>query len=322
MTQLPTLTLAIRGGTERVLARQATEADWPGIVEMHCTLPDMPWPRPPEEMTPDERAEYGGPWMSLETLRPHYALYQERSSPILIAQDAAGRPVGALDLWLSDEPEPVGRNAFVEIVQEHVEYVGSGLENALIGYAAGVARRLGYPVLDGSFGIGGLSTDYYEKRAMGFRIWDEHDLIEVACEPGPLPDLVPIAVSEETVRGLAVLGRWAPTEYVWRFRAEDEGDRLAVRIGGQRCLVESLEACLVRGAGRPGEVLDVSLFVPGDRRYDAALVSELLRICASYGAGRGYDALKTFVPSALTGQISGVAVRGAQYAGTCLRMTL
>jgi hypothetical protein len=338
--------LTIRSGGEKVVARQATEADWPGIVESHCTVPDKPWPRPPDEMTPEERTEYGGFWMSLETLRPHYRLYAERGSPILVAEDSAGRIVGALDLWLADEPEPVGRNAFVEIVEEHVECLGSGLENALIGYAANVARHLRYPTLDGSFGIGGLSTDYYEKRTMGFHIWDEHDLIEVACQPGPRPrplapstgrtrrpvrapasragrpQLVEVPITGEAVRDVVALGRWAPTEYIWRFRAEEEADRLEVRIRGHRCLMECLDASCVRGADRPGEVLDASLLVPGDRRHDAELVSELLRICAGYGAERGYRSLKTFIPSALTPQLSGVGICAAQYAGTCLRMKL
>ncbi len=291
-------------------------------MEMHCTAPDMPWRRPPEEMSPQERSEYGGPWMSIETLRSLYALYVERNSPILVAEDRSGRIVANIDLWLADEPEPVGRNAFVEIVQEHAEYVGSGLENAFLGYAADAARGLGYPALDGSFGIGGLGTDYFEKRALGFHIWDEHDRIEVACEGGRAPRLREVPASGDLVRDVCVLGRWAPTEFVWLVRVEDQGHRLEVDAAGARCFIAGLDAADVRGPEEPGRVLDTTLFVPGDRRHDAALVSELLRIYAAYGAANGYEVVRTFVPAEVTGKLVGLEVLASGYIGTCLRMPL
>ena len=322
MKPLPTRRLTIRGGTERVTARPATEADWPGIVSMHCTVPDMPWPRPPEQMTPEERTRYGGGWMSVETLCPLYALYVERNSPILVAEDEAGRIVGNVDLWLADEPEPIGRNAFVEIVQEHAEYLGSGLENAMLTYAAETARTLGYPALDGSFGIGGLGTDYFDKRRIGFRIWDEHDRVEVACAAGPLPQVTEAPAAGSAVSGLVVLGRYAPTEYIWLRRTDRQSYRFEVRTGKGRCLIQGLDAAFVRGAAEPGKVLDVTLYVPPDRRHDAALVGELLHISAALGGARGFSALQTWIPSAVTERLTGVGLRWARYAGTCLRMRL
>ena len=328
MTTLPTQTLTIRGGTEQVRARPATEADWPAIVAMHCTSPDMPWPRPPEQITPEERSEYGGAWMSLETLRPHYAVYVEGGSPILVAEDAGGRIVANLDLWLAHEPEPVGRNAFVEIVQEHAEYVGSGLENAMLDYAAEVARALGYPALDGSFGIGGLSDDYAAKRAMGFRIWDEHDRIEVGCAPGPAVQFKEVPATRTAVQGLVVLGRWAPTEYVWLLGRDDEqGHRLEVEVGGACCLIQGADAVRYRGASEPGQALDVTFYVPPDlyqlwHEKESPLVSELFRVYGAYGAAKAFRTFQAWIPCAVAAGLSGVDLRSAEYAGTCLRMRL
>jgi len=320
MKTLPTKTLAIRQGAEEVLARPATEDDWPGIVEMHFTAPDMPWARPPEEMSPEERAEYGGPWMSIETLKPYYAVYVERGSPILVAEDNSGRIVANIDLWLADEPEPVGRNAFVEIVQEDAEYLGSGLENAFLGYAAEVARVFGYEALDGSFGIGGLSDDYSAKRAMGFRIWDEHDRLEIACNPGPIADMVDLAAAGEAIQDLVVLGRWAPTEYVWLLGRAGEPDehRFGVQAAGQRCVIHGQQVKPAGTEGRP----EATFYLPADRRHDAALVGELCRIYSAFGARLGLDSFDCWVPSAVTDGLSGIEVKSARYAGTCLRMRL
>jgi hypothetical protein len=260
--------------------------------------------------------------MSLETLRPLYALYVQRSSPILVAEDESGRVVANIDLWLADEPEPVGRNAFVEIAQEHAEYLGSGLQNAFLGYAADIARALGYPALDGSFGIGGLSTDYFEKRAMGFRTWDEHDGVEVACRRGPVPRLREAPATGDAVEDTCVLGRWAPSEFIWLVRVEEEGHRLELDVAGARCLVAGLDAVHVRGAEPPGTRLDATFFVPPDGRHDPTLVSELLRAYAAYGAQQGYEAFSTFVPSRVAEKLSGVDVLSGSYIGTCLRMRL
>jgi GNAT superfamily N-acetyltransferase len=274
-------------------------------------------------MTPEERCEYGGAWMSLESLGPHYALYVERGSPIFVAEDDSGRIVGNLDLWLADEPEPVGRNAFVEIVVEHAEYVGSGLENAMLGYAAEVARALGYPALDGSFGIGGLSDDYFAKRAMGFRIWDEHDRVDAACGAGVLPKLAAVPATGDATRGLVVVGRWAPTEYVWLAgRADEEGLRLGTAVMGERCLIQAADAARWRGKTQPGFALDVTFYVPPERTHDAALVSELFRAFAAYGASQGFRMFCTWIPSTVAHKLSGVEVLSAAYAGTCLRMRL
>ncbi len=322
MISLPTCTLTIRGRTETVRARPATEADWPKIVDMHCSIPDMPWARPPEEMTPDELCEYGGPWMSLETLRELYRQYAERHSPILVAENAAGRIVGNVDLWLAREPEPVGANAFVEIVQEHAEYVGSGLENELLRYSVDVARALGRPALDGSFGWGGLSTDYFEKRRMGFRIWDEHDQIEVACVPGPTTGLSDAAPSGDAVQHALLLARWAPTEFVWLNRTEQGDHHLEVEIDGTICFVGGFDAMCVRGTEPRGEVLDATFYVPGDRRHDAPFVSRLLRAYAAYGEENGYRVFRTGVPSVISPDLRGVDIRSAEYAATCLRMRL
>jgi len=322
MISLPTRTLTIRGGTEVVQARPATEADRPKIVEMHCSIPDMPWARPPEEMTPDERSEYGGWWMSLETLSELYRQYAERHSPILVAEDAAGRVVGNVDLWLAREPEPVGASASVEIVQEHAEYVGSGLENELLRYSVEVAQALGCPSLDGSFGWGGLSTDYFEKRQMGFRIWDEHDQIEVACVPGPTTGLSDASPSGDTVRDAVILARWAPTEFVWLNRTEQGDHHLRVEIDGAICFVGGFDAVNVRGPGPRGDMLDATFYVPGDRRHDAALVSKLLRAYAAYGAERGYRVFRTGVPSVITPELRDVEIGSGQYVATCLRMKL
>ena len=322
MISLPTRTLTIRGGTETVRARPATEADWPKIVEMHCSIPDMPWARPPEEMTPGELNEYGGPWMSLATLGELYRRYVERHSPILVAEDAAGRIVGNVDLWVARESEPVGANAFVEIVQEHAEYVGSGLENELLGYSVDVARALGCPALDGSFGWGGLSTDYFEKRRTGFRIWDEHDQIEVACVPGPTTGLSDASPSGDTVRDAVILARWAPTEFVWLNRTEQGDHHLRVEIDGAICFVGGVDAVCVRGAEPRGQVLDTSFYVPGDRRHDAVFISKLLRAYAAYGAEHGYRVFRTGVPSVISPELREVDIRSAEYAATCLRMRL
>jgi len=322
MISLPTCTLTIRGGTETVRARPATEVDWPKIVEMHCSIPDMPWARPPEEMTPDELHEYGGPWMSIESLSELYRQYAERHSPILVAEDGAGRVVGNVDLWVAREPEPVGANAFVEIVQEHAEYVGSGLENELLRYSVEVAHVLGCPALEGSFGWGGLSTDYFEKRRMGFRIWDEHDQVEVACVPGPATGLSDVAPSGDTVRDAVILARWAPTEFVWLNRVNEGDHHLRVEIDGAICFVGGFDAVHVRGTEPRGEVLDATFYVPGDRRHDAAFISKLLRAYAAYGAEHCYRVFRTGVPSVISPELREVDIRSAEYAATCLRMRL
>ena len=45
MREIQTSTLNIRGGEVEVIARRACRDDWPGIVEINCTVPDMPWER-------------------------------------------------------------------------------------------------------------------------------------------------------------------------------------------------------------------------------------------------------------------------------------
>jgi GNAT superfamily N-acetyltransferase len=322
MMSLPTRTLTIRGGTETVQARPATEADWPKIVQMHCSIPDMPWARPPEEMTPEERSAYGGPWMSIETLRELYGQYAARHSPILVAEDASGRVVGNVDLWVSREAEPVGPNAFVEIVQEHAEYVGSGLENELLRYAAEVARALRCPALDGSFGWGGLSDDYYQKRRMGFHIWDEHDEVEAACAPGPMVGVSDIASCADTVHDAVILARWAPTEFAWLNWLEKEPHYLKIESGRAICFASGTDAVHRRGSDPHGEVLSTTFYVPGDRRHDAALVSDLLRVYGAYAADYGYRVFRVGVPSAVTPELRGVEVHWTKYVATCLRMGL
>jgi hypothetical protein len=322
MKEIHRSTFPIRGGQEQITARPAGREDWPGIVELNCTVPDRPWEKPPEELSPEERAEYGGPWMSLETLIPHYQEYEKRGFPILVAENAAGQIVGHLDLWLVDEPEPVGVAACAEVVMEHAHYVGSGLENALLRYAGEVAREIGRPVLEGGMGIGGLSDDYVPKRALGFRIWDEHDRIEVACVTNaPGCAVEPVDEDEAAIQGLTVVGRWAPSGFIWSIgrRPPTGQGRFGLEVEGRPGVVQAVDAAEWGGGTAPGEVQDVTFYVPAPKRHDAGFLSSLLGTYAALSGRMGARSFRTWVPCSVTSELRGVTLLSAQYAGAWLR---
>jgi hypothetical protein len=324
MTQISESTLTIGGGDKQVRARQATRDDWPAIVALNCSVPDVPPEKPLEEMTPEERAEYGGPWMSIETLTPHYQEYERRGFPILVAESADSRIVGHLDLWLADEPEPVGRAACAEVVMEHAAYLGSGLENALLRYAAEVAVAFGLPALEGGMGIGGLGDDYLAKRALGFYLWDEHDRVEVASTGAPSAvEAEPVSDPSAVLQGLTILGRWAPRDYVWWFRRDPGNESLLrLEVQGEPCLALAVDAAEWGGGTEPGEVQDLTFYVPAARRHDPRFLSSVLGAYAAAAESTGAQAFRTWVPCCVSEGLTGVEVRSVTYGGAWLRKRL
>ncbi len=134
----------------RINIRPATLADVAAITAIHCS-DNRQWfrfeargrvPARYEDLSLYERWLNGGPWMSLETcavhlnrllLAGHYALVAEIDHQI----------AGEAELFLSEEPAPMGRTLHLSILYVHRDWQRHGAGSALVREACELARELG-----------------------------------------------------------------------------------------------------------------------------------------------------------------------------------
>ena len=102
-----------------------------------------------EELSPWQRYMHGGSWVDIGYCREHIKWYGRRGNLCFIAETTAtvgkANIVGHMELWLADEPQPIGRNVGIEILALSPESLD--VENVLLDHAVEVSSQLGYPSL-------------------------------------------------------------------------------------------------------------------------------------------------------------------------------
>jgi len=133
-----------------VKIRLATLDDAKDIVEVYCSSIDK-WVKKVgnkelvvsyEELSVAERFAHGGPWMSIETLAPHLNYMLINGQYPLVAE-VNGKVVGELELYIGKEPSPLGKTAFIDVLEVHKDYRGRGIGKALVNKAIEIAEGSG-----------------------------------------------------------------------------------------------------------------------------------------------------------------------------------
>lgn len=130
--------------------RPATLADVAAISEIHRSE-NRQWfrfeargrvPAQYEELSLYERWLNGGPWMSPETCAIHLNWLLIAGHFALVAE-FDHQVVGEAELFLSDEPEPMGRTLHLSVLYVHRSMQRRGAGSALVRAAFDLARELG-----------------------------------------------------------------------------------------------------------------------------------------------------------------------------------
>lgn len=131
------------------LIRHATLADAAAITEIHCS-DNRQWfrfeargrvPARYEELSLYERWLNGGPWMSLETCTVHLNRLLLAGHFALVAE-VDHQVAGEAELYLSDEPQPMGRTLHLSILYVHRAKQRHGAGSKLVREAMELAREL------------------------------------------------------------------------------------------------------------------------------------------------------------------------------------
>jgi len=137
-----------------ILIRPATLADAAAITEIHCS-DNRQWfrfaargrvPVRYEELSLYERWLNGGPWMSLETCTVHLNRLLLAGHFVLVAE-VDHQVVGEAELYLSDEPPPMGRSLHLSILYVHRAKQRLGAGSKLVREAIELARESGCDTL-------------------------------------------------------------------------------------------------------------------------------------------------------------------------------
>ncbi|MHA1616817.1 MAG: GNAT family N-acetyltransferase [Candidatus Njordarchaeales archaeon] len=131
-----------------ISTRLATLDDAKGITEVHCSsITD--WIKivngkkikaSYDELTIEERWSHGGPWMSVETcaIRLNYLLIHGQYP---LVAEINGKIVGELEMYIGDEADFLGKNAYIDVIEVHKMFRRRGIGKALIEKAIAIAKE-------------------------------------------------------------------------------------------------------------------------------------------------------------------------------------
>ncbi len=133
-----------------IVTRRARLDDVAAITEVHCSnvrewlrFPPKGKPVPAcrEELSLYQLCRNGGPWMSVETCAIHLnRLLLAGHYPLVAELD--GQVLGEAELFLSEEPPPLGRYLSLSVLYVHRAHHGRGLGSALMRAALDLAAEL------------------------------------------------------------------------------------------------------------------------------------------------------------------------------------
>jgi predicted N-acetyltransferase YhbS len=157
-----------------MIVRQATLDDTHDVVAVHLTNPDRPFDRPPEGMTIDERCNYGGPWMAVETCAIHLNnLLAWGYLPLVVEEH--GRVIAEAEYYVGPDIPPLGRALDISVLFVHSNHQRQGAGSLLMSEMIRGARQDGCD----SVTVGNVGApDFY--RRFGFAPALELEVID--CE--------------------------------------------------------------------------------------------------------------------------------------------
>ena len=169
------------------------------------------------QVPPGQESQPGGPWSDDEWLLAHFNRYAERGNITLLVEDASGKVVGFVDLWVADEPDPVGSSLDVECIDYFHRYYALGIETVLLQEAEKVAKGADLPALD--IGTNTSSGDYPVLRRFGLKVFYEYD--HVLCRTrkprnGKRPERRTLSPKDVDLDGLIKASHWSPTDFTFR----------------------------------------------------------------------------------------------------------
>ncbi|MBC8097978.1 MAG: hypothetical protein H7Y11_00920 [Armatimonadetes bacterium] len=109
-------------------------------IDAHGTVQNLPH----AQLSIYERWQHGGAWMSIETAAIHLSRLLRGAGMALIGEQD-GRIVAYAELYPGDEPAPFGRH--LHLAHSVTDHHDPTLPNAMLRYAAGVARSTGCQLL-------------------------------------------------------------------------------------------------------------------------------------------------------------------------------
>jgi ribosomal protein S18 acetylase RimI-like enzyme len=283
--------------------RRAEQSDCEAITSVHCSgvtrwvrhVGDEEIEDTYENLSSLDKYLIGGPWMSLETCVSYVGFLLSRGQYPLVAE-INGKIVGEIEVFIGEEPLPLGKNACISVLEVAKKYRRKGVGRALVSEAMKLAEEQKCEVIVTSPEENAIG--FYKKCGLNETLMELKN-VEIDLEAfSPVSDAI-VDMRElyfdDDLRGMhMVLGRWDSSFAQWLKR------QWKFELWPPSMIVEEGFTPPHEGAYRlESHPLDKSscnllLWVKMISRSRSSL-----NVCASRAKGLGFRKLKTIVSTKL-----------------------